>query len=80
MFDFGVIFKWYIRYAPYQFGGMEPLTTPKDTHGVSEQFFFHMNRVQKHYVYVKIKQFSKLEIKQIDISTVIMTIKFLDYY
>ena len=52
----------------------------KCAHGVSQQFFFfNWTRAQNHYKYVEIKQFSKVDIKQSDIPTVILFIKFLFY-
>ena len=47
--------------------------------GVSSQFFFIWTRVLNHNKYVEIKQFSKVDIKQNNISTVILLIKFLVY-
>ena len=47
--------------------------------GVSPQFFSIWTRVLNHNKYVEIKQFSKEDIKQNNIITVILFIKFLDY-
>ena len=47
--------------------------------GVSPQFFSIWTRVLNHNKYVEIKQFSKVDIKQNNISTVILLIKFLVY-
>ena len=47
--------------------------------GVSSQFFSIWTRVLNHNKYVEIKQFSKVDIKQNNISTVILLIKFLVY-
>ena len=47
--------------------------------GVSPQFFSIWTRVLNHNKYVEIKQFSKEDIKQNNISTVILLIKFLVY-
>ena len=47
--------------------------------GVSPQFFSILIRVLNHNKYVEIKQFSKEDIKQNNISTVILLIKFLVY-
>ena len=47
--------------------------------GVSSQFFSISIRVLNHDKYVEIKQFSKEDIKQNNISTVILLIKFLVY-
>ena len=49
----------------------------KVTLGVSPQFFAIWTRVLNHNKYVEIKQFSKVDIKQNNISTVILLIKFL---
>ena len=51
----------------------------KVTLGVSPQFFSIWTRVLNHNKYVEIKQFSKVDIKQNNISTVILLIKFLVY-
>ena len=51
----------------------------KVTLAVSPQFFSIWTRVLNHDKYVEIKQFSKVDIKQNDISTVILLIKFLVY-
>ena len=45
--------------------------------GVSPQFFSIWTRVLNHNKYVEIKQFSKENIKQNNISSVILLIKFL---
>ena len=42
-------------------------------------FFFVETQVLKHNKYIEIKQFSKVDIKQNNISTVILLIKFLVY-
>ena len=47
--------------------------------GVSPQFFYIWIRVLNHNRYVEIKQFPKEDIKQNDISTVILLIKYLVY-
>ena len=47
------------------------------TLGVSPQFFSIWTRVLNHNKYVEIKQFSKVDIQQNNISTVILLIKFL---
>ena len=47
--------------------------------GVSPYFFFIWTRVLNHNQYVEIKQFSKVDIKQNNISTVILLISFLVY-
>ena len=47
--------------------------------GVSPQFFFIWTRVLNQNKYVEIKQFSKEDTKQNNISTVILLIKFLVY-
>ena len=47
--------------------------------GVSPHFFSIWTRVLNHNKYVEIKQFSKEDIKQNNISTVILLIKFLVY-
>ena len=47
--------------------------------GVSPQFFSIWTRVLNHNKYIEIKQFSKEDIKQNNISTVILLIKFLVY-
>ena len=47
--------------------------------GVSSQFFPIWTRVLNHNKYVEIKQSSKVDIKQNNISTVILLIKFLVY-
>ena len=47
--------------------------------GVSPQFFSIWIRVLNHNKYVEIKHFSKVDIKQNNISTVILLIKFLVY-
>ena len=47
--------------------------------GVSPQFFSIWTRVLNHNKYVEIKQFSKVDIKRNNISTVILLIKFLVY-
>ena len=47
--------------------------------GISPQFFSIWTRVLNHNKYVKIKQFSKEDIKQNNISTVILLIMFLVY-
>ena len=51
----------------------------KVTLGVSPQFFSIRTRVLNHNKYVEIKQFSKVDIKQNNISVVILLIKFLVY-
>ena len=47
--------------------------------GVSPQFFFIWTRVLNHNNHVEIKQFSKVDIKQNNIATVSLLIKFLVY-
>ena len=60
-------------------GGKKYNLKVKSAQGVSQQFFLIWTRVLKNnkYMYVEIKQFSKVEIKQNNISTVILLIKFL---
>ena len=53
--------------------------TIKVTLGVSPQFFSIWTQVLNHNKYVEIKQFSKVDNKQNNISTVILLIKFLVY-
>ena len=55
-----------------------PHQNVKVAHSVSQQFFF-MNLSTKIQWYVEIKQFSKVDIKQNNISTVILLIKSLIY-
>ena len=55
------------------------IMTIKVTLGVSPQFFSIWTQVLNHNKYVEIKQFSKVDIKQNNISTVILLIKFLVY-
>ena len=59
--------------------GRHPRPNFKVALGVSPQFFSIWTRVLKHNKYVEIKQFSKVDIKQNNISTVILLIKFLVY-
>ena len=58
---------------------LENHTVIKVALGVSPQFFSIWIRVLNHNKYVEIKQFSKEDIKQNNISTVILLIKFLVY-
>ena len=51
----------------------------KRAHGVSPQFFFIWTWVLNHNSYVEIKQFSKVDIKQDNVSNIILLIKFLVY-
>ena len=56
-----------------------PSSNVKVALGVSPHFFFHLNPNTKHDKYVEIKQFSKVDIKQNNISTVSLLNKFLVY-
>ena len=56
-------FRWYLKRAL----------------GVTPQLFFIWTRVLNHNIYVEIKQFIKVDIKQNNISTVILLINFLVY-
>ena len=58
---------------------MVKLTQFKVALGVSPQFFSIWTRVLNHNKFVEIKQFSKEDIKQNNISTIILLIKFLVY-
>ena len=75
-FIFKIYFKIFIMSE--RVPNFDTTTVFKVAHGVSQQLFL-WTRVLTHSKYVEIKQFSKLDIKQNNVPTIILSIKFLVY-